>query len=62
MSSNKSGQGDNDFQWGGNGWIAEPMNGNLLGITVPGEKFVTREIDISRSRNAKNEYPLYVKE
>jgi predicted amidohydrolase len=62
LSSNKSGQGDPDFQWGGNGWIAEPMNGNLSGTTTATEKFVTREIDINRSRNAKNEYPLYVRD
>jgi len=62
LSSNKSGIGDYHFQWGGNGWIAEPMNGNLLGITSTDEKFITKEIDINRSRNAKNEYPLYVKE
>jgi len=62
LSSNKSGAGDDHFQWGGSGWIAEPMNGNLLGVTSPNEKFVTREIDINRSREAKNEYPLYVKD
>lgn len=61
LSSNRSGQGDQDFQWGGNGWIAEPMNGNLLGITTPQEKISTMEIDITKSRNAKNKYPLYVK-
>jgi hypothetical protein len=33
-----------------------------IGITTPREKFVTVESDITRSRNAKNEYPLYVKE
>jgi len=62
LSSNKSGPGDHDFQWGGNGWIAEPMTGNLLGTTGNSEKFVTREIDINRSREAKNEYPLYVRD
>lgn len=62
MSSNKSGPGNHGFQWGGNGWITEPMSGTLLGITTPMEKFVTMEIDINKSRAAKNEYPLYVKE
>ncbi|HMG68309.1 MAG TPA: carbon-nitrogen hydrolase family protein [Chitinophagaceae bacterium] len=62
LSSNRSGTGDRDFQWGGSGWIAEPMNGNLLCTTSPSEKFMTREIDINKSRSAKNEYPLYVKE
>ena len=62
LSSNKSGKGDHDFQWGGAGWVAAPMNGDLLGFTASDEKFVTREIDISKSRMAKNEYPLYVRE
>ena len=61
LSSNRSGHGDQHFQWGGNGWIAEPVTGDLLGTTTPGEKFVTTEIDITKSRNAKNKYPLYVK-
>jgi len=61
LSSNRSGPGDNGFRWGGNGWIAEPMTGQLLGITGAAEKFVTMEIDIDKSRSAKKEYPLYVK-
>jgi predicted amidohydrolase len=62
LSSNKSGRDDDGFQWGGKGWIAAPMNGSLLGTTSAGEKFITREIDIQKSREAKIEYPLYVKE
>ena len=61
LSSNKTGLSDRDFQWGGHGWIAEPVNGNLLGSTNTHEKFVTVEIDITKSRDAKREYPLYVK-
>ena len=61
LSSNRSGYGDQNFQWGGSGWIAEPMSGNLLGITTPYERFITAEIDIAKSREAKKEYPLYVK-
>jgi N-carbamoylputrescine amidase len=62
LSSNKSGQGDNDFKWGGAGWIIKPMNGNLVGTTSANEKFITKEIDLERSRAAKKEYPLYVKD
>jgi predicted amidohydrolase len=62
LSSNRSGLGDEDFQWGGNGWITKPINGNLLAVTSDSEKFITRDVDISRSRQAKNEYPLTVKE
>ncbi|PWT99334.1 MAG: hypothetical protein C5B52_10775 [Bacteroidetes bacterium] len=62
LSSNKSGIGEHGFQWGGKGWIAEPITGNLLGVTDATQKFLTLEIDINKSRLAKKEYPLYVKE
>jgi predicted amidohydrolase len=62
LSSNKSGQGIDNFKWGGNGWIVEPMTGNLVGKTTSTEKYVTREIDLEQSRNAKVDYPLYVKD
>jgi N-carbamoylputrescine amidase len=62
LSSNKSGTGDNDFAWGGTSFIAEPMTGNLLGTTSDNEKFITCEIDLNKSREAKTDYPLYVKE
>jgi len=60
LSSNRSGNGDNGFQWGGNGLIATPVTGNLSGVTSAGEKFITRDIDVLKSREAKNKYPLYV--
>jgi N-carbamoylputrescine amidase len=61
LSSNKSGLSDHGFQWGGNGWIARPSTGDLIGTTNSQEKFVTVEIDLAKSHSAKNEYPLYVK-
>jgi predicted amidohydrolase len=60
LSSNRSGLGGNDFQWGGMGWITKPMNGNTLGVTSADEKFITRDLDMSRSKAAKDDYPLYV--
>ncbi len=60
LSSNRSGHGDKDFQWGGMGWITKPMNGSTLGVTSANEKFITRDLDLSRSQAAKNDYPLYV--
>jgi len=62
LSSNRSGTDDNNFQWGGTGWIAKPANGNLIGTTSTDEKFITREIDLEKSRLAKSDYPLYVKD
>lgn len=62
LSSNKSGPGTDGFQWGGNGFIAQPMDGELLGVTDIDHKFVTLEIDLEKSKEAKLDYPLYVKE
>jgi len=61
LSANRSGKGENGFQWGGSGWISEPMTGDLLGRTTAYQKFVTRTIDINMSKKAKTEYPLNVR-
>ena len=60
LSSNRSGGGEQGFEWGGTGWITEPMDGGLLAISSFTDKFVTKNIDLERARKAKNEYPLYV--
>ncbi|MFC3161585.1 hypothetical protein ACFOEQ_26950 [Chryseobacterium arachidis] len=59
MSSNRSGQSA-EFDWGGTGWIIEPMTGNLLESTTPERKFVTHSIDLKKTAQAKKEYPLNV--
>jgi len=60
LSANKSGEGKNNFQWGGGGWISQPMNGELLGITNPENKITTVEIDLNFSKEASMDYPLNV--
>lgn len=62
LSSNRSGIGENNFNWGGTGWISQPMDGKLLGKTSKENPFVTVDIDLTQSRIAKKEYPIYVKE
>jgi len=62
LSSNRSGIGANDFNWGGTGWICQPMDGSLLGVTSNDEPFLTLDIDVEKSKLAKKEYPIYVKE
>lgn len=62
LSSNRSGIGETNFNWGGTGWIAQPMDGSLLGITSKDEPFLTLDIDLTKSKLAKSEYPIYVKE
>jgi N-carbamoylputrescine amidase len=61
LSSNKRGSGDDGFLWGGNGWAAEPQNGNLLGLTGD-QQFLSVILDLDKAREAKKDYPLYVKE
>lgn len=61
LSSNRTGFGKNNFHWGGAGWIAQPMDGELLAETKETEKFITLTIDMTLAKKAKSEYPLYVK-
>lgn len=62
LSSNRSGRGEDNFSWGGTGWISQPMDGALLGVTTDEFPFVTVDIDIEKSKHAKTDYPLYVDE
>lgn len=62
LSSNRSGVGEDGFEWGGAGWICQPMDGHLLDYTSAEAPFVTFDVDMSRSKMAKSEYPLYVKD
>jgi predicted amidohydrolase len=62
LSSNRSGDGERGVKWGGNGWIAEPVTGDLVALTNSKKKVVTRKIDLGKCRNAKALYPQYVRE
>ena len=62
LSSNRSGIGEDDFNWGGTAWISEPMDGSLLGLTSDESPFLTVDVDLMKAKLAKEEYPLYVKE
>jgi len=62
LSSNRSGIGEDNFNWGGTGWICQPMDGALLGVTSNESPFLTIDIDSAKSKQAKNDYPIYVKE
>ena len=61
LSSNRSGLGKHDFEWGGTGWIAQPLDGKLLGKTTKVHPFLTLEIDLEKTKVAKLEYPINVK-
>ncbi len=62
LSSNRSGAGENQFNWGGTGWICQPVDGSLLGVTSKDAPFLTLDVDLAKSKLAKGTYPLYVKE
>lgn len=62
LSSNRSGVGEDGFNWGGTGWISQPMDGSLLGVTSNDVPFLTLDVDLEKSKLAKKEYPIYVKE
>lgn len=60
LSSNRYGYGENNFEWGGAGWITEPVTGKLIDTTSAEKKFSTCTIDLGKSACAKKEYPLNV--
>lgn len=60
LSSNFSGGGSGESEFGGTGWIIEPEEGEVLGVTSRRHPFLTLEIDLSKARKAKQTYPRYV--
>ena len=62
LSSNRGGTDAGGFHWGGRGWIIEPEEGDVLGVTSPGEPFFTLDIELEVARSAKATYPRYVAE
>ena len=62
LSSNRSGVAKSGFEWGGHGWIIEPEEGEVLGLTSTREPFLTIDIDLDVARRAKKTYPRYVPE
>ena len=61
LSSNFGGVGAGKTEWGGGGWIIEPEEGVVLGITTKEQPFLTLDLDVSAAGNAKKTYPRYVK-
>jgi len=61
LSSNVAGRSKNNH-FAGTGWVIEPEEGQILGLTSEENPFLTIDIDIQESDRAKNTYPRYVKE
>ena len=60
LSSNLSGTTPAGGDFAGVGWIIEPEEGKVLGLTSPDQPFLTLDIDISLAEKAKQTYPRYV--
>ena len=62
LSSNMSGRDRHGIEWAGTGWIIEPEEADVLGLTSPEHPFLTRDIDLNTAEQAKLTYPRYVRE
>jgi len=62
LSSNRGGIAADGSRWAGTGWIIEPEEGSVLGLTSPEAPFLTVDIDLAAAENAKRTYPRYVRE
>lgn len=60
LSSNLSGPNTESIAFGGSGWVIEPEEGNVLGVTSRDQPFLTLEIDLEKAEKAKGTYPRYV--
>jgi len=56
-----SGPNTESIAFGGAGWVIEPEEGRLLGVTSRNKPFLTVEIDLEDAEKAKQTYPRYVK-
>jgi len=59
LSSNHVSSAADAVHMGGQGWIIAP-DGEVLGLTSPEQPFVTIELNLSASDQAKSTYPRYV--
>jgi N-carbamoylputrescine amidase len=60
LSSNLAGTTPQGSDFAGVGWIIEPEEGDLLGVTSPTSPFLTVDIDLEAADRAKHTYPRYV--
>lgn len=60
LSSNLNRSTHKGLKFGGTGWIIEPEEGDVLGLTSEEYPFLTMDIDLSVAQRAKQTYPRYV--
>jgi N-carbamoylputrescine amidase len=62
LSSNLSGRTAEGGDYAGVGWIVEPEEGEVLGLTSAEQPFLTLDLDLALADSAKNTYPRYVRD
>ena len=62
LSSNLSWKAADGGDASGVGWIVEPEEGEVLGLTSAEQPFLTLDIDLSVADHAKRTYPRYVRD
>ena len=60
LSSNLAGTTPGGGDFAGTGWIIEPDEGRVLGLTSAAQPFLTLNLDLSEADRAKHTYPRYV--
>lgn len=60
LSSNLAGATPEGGDYAGVGWIIEPGEGNVLGLTSLDQPFLTLDINLEEADRAKKTYPRYV--
>ena len=60
LSSNLNGPNTESIAFGGAGWVIEPEEGSVWGLTSQSEPFLTVDIDLEQAKRAKYTYPRYV--
>jgi N-carbamoylputrescine amidase len=62
LSSNLSGKTAEGGDYAGVGWIIEPEEGKVLGLTSVDRPFLTLDLDPAVADRAKKTYPRYVRD
>jgi N-carbamoylputrescine amidase len=60
LSSNLAGKTPQGGDYAGVGWVIEPGEGKVLGLTSETQPFLTLDIDLGEADRAKLTYPRYV--
>jgi N-carbamoylputrescine amidase len=60
LSANLAGTTEGGGDFAGVGWIIEPEEGQVIGLTSAADPFLTLDVDLASADHAKTTYPRYV--